>query len=138
MGGIGVRFLIAFLLICFTWNPTRFNFVAWAIAQWSNPDAGNLLPIIVFVGIVLVIGWIFYLHSMTRSLGVLGIILALALASSILWILWSFGVVNSQSRQLLSWVVIVLFAAVLTAGMSWSHLRRGWAGQADVDDVDER
>jgi hypothetical protein len=30
-----------------------------------------------------------------------------------------------------------LLAAILAAGMSWSHLRRSWAGQADVDDVDE-
>ncbi len=138
MGGIGGRFLIALLLICFTWNPTRYNFVAWAIAQWSKPEGTNLLPIIVFVGIVLVIGWIFYVRSAARSLGVFGIILALALCGSILWILWSYGLVNLQSRQLLSWVVIVLLAAVLAAGMSWSHLRRGWAGQADVDDVDER
>ena len=25
--------LIAFALVCFTWNPTRYNYIAWARAQ---------------------------------------------------------------------------------------------------------
>jgi hypothetical protein len=28
-----------------------------------------------------------------------------------------------------------LLAAILAVGMSWSHLRRKWSGQQDVDDV---
>jgi hypothetical protein len=37
----------------------------------------------------------------------------------------------------MAWVILVLLAAILGAGMSWSHLRRRWAGQADVDDIDD-
>jgi hypothetical protein len=36
----------------------------------------------------------------------------------------------------MTWVLMTLFAAILTAGMSWSHLRRRWSGQVDIDDVD--
>ena len=46
--GIAMRFLFAFALVCFTWNPTRYNFVAWALAQWQN-----LGPLVAFSGLVL-------------------------------------------------------------------------------------
>jgi hypothetical protein len=130
--GIGMRFLFAFSLICFTWNPTRYNYVDWALAQWRN-----IGPIVAFVGIALVIGWVFYLRSTARSLGVVGIILSVGLAATVLWALIKY-VVDTSHTVLIQWIVLVLLAAILGAGMSWSHLRRAWAGQADVDDVDER
>jgi hypothetical protein len=130
--GMGTRFLIAFVLVCVTWNPTRFNYYEWALAQWSN-----IMPIVVFVGIVLLIAWIFFLRTTARSLGALGIILALGLAAVVLWILFFYNIVALDSGTLLAWIILVLLAAILAVGMSWSHLRRAWAGQADVDDVDE-
>ena len=61
--GIGARFLFALALVLFTWNPTRYNYIDWALAQFSNQ-----MPIVVFVGLALAIGWIFYVRSMARSL----------------------------------------------------------------------
>jgi hypothetical protein len=130
--GIGARFWFAFALVCFTWNPTRYNFVEWAIAQWRE-----LGPLVAFSGLVLLIGWVVYLRATARSLGTVGIILGMALAGTVLWILFYFNLVNTGNTVLLGWIVLVLLAAILAAGMSWSHLRRSWAGQADVDDVDE-
>jgi O-antigen/teichoic acid export membrane protein len=130
--GIATRFLIAFALVCLTWNPTRYNYYDWAVAQWSA-----ITPIVVFVGIVLLIAWVVFLRATARSLGAFGIILGSALAGTVLWILFFYGLVDRASGDVLGWIVLALFAAVLAAGMSWSHLRRGWAGQADVDDVDE-
>jgi hypothetical protein len=132
LSGIGARFVFAFLLLCFTWNPTRYNYIAWAMAQVKT-----LTPLVAFVGVVLLIGWAFYLRSAARSLGFWGGILALGLAATVLWILLRY-VVSSDSTVLVEWIVLALLAAVLAAGMSWSHLRRSWAGQADVDDVDNR
>jgi hypothetical protein len=132
-GGIGARFLFALALVLFTWNPTRYNYIDWALAQFSNQ-----MPIVVFVGLALAIGWIFYVRSMARSLGTLGIILAVGLAATVLWVLFYYGIVATSSKTLISWLVLILLAGVLAIGMSWSHLRRSWAGQADVDDVDNR
>jgi hypothetical protein len=131
--GIGTRLLIAFALVSLTWNPTRFNYYEWALARWSQ-----FAPLVAFIGLVLLIAWIVFLRATARSLGVVGIILATALAGSVLWILFYYDFVDTASGDLLGWIVLALFAAILAAGMSWSHLRRGWAGQADVDDVDER
>jgi hypothetical protein len=131
--GVGWRFLIAFLLVCFTWNPTRYNYIAWAMAQWSN-----VMPLIVFVGLVLLTAWIFFGRATARSLGALGITVSFALAATVLWILFYYGLVSTASTTLLSWIVLVLLAFILAMGMSWSHLRRSWSGQVDVDDTDDR
>jgi hypothetical protein len=48
-----------------------------------------------------------------------------------------YGFINLTNTSALGWVLLALLAAILTAGMSWSHLRRRWSGQADIDDVDE-
>ena len=52
LSGIGLRFVFAFCLVCLTWNPTRFNYIEWARAQW---DA--LAPLVLFAGIGLSIRW---------------------------------------------------------------------------------
>jgi hypothetical protein len=131
--GVGWRFLIAFLLVCLTWNPTRYNYVEWARANWSE-----LMPLVVFTGLVLLTAWIFFGRATARSLGVLGIILSLALAGTVIWILFYYDLVTTANTTLLSWIVLALLAVILAMGMSWSHLRRSWSGQVDVDDTDDR
>jgi hypothetical protein len=131
--GIWWRFLIALLLVCLTWNPTRYNYVEWAIAQWSNQP-----PLVAFVGVVFLIAWIFFGRATARSLGVFGIVLSIGLAACVLWILLYYNFISMQSRTIIEWIVLVLLAAILAAGMSWSHLRRSWAGQTDVDERDLR
>jgi hypothetical protein len=133
MKGVGVRFVIAFLLVVITWNPTPYNYVEWAMAQWSA-----LMPLVVFVGLLILTAWIFFVRATARSLGVLGIVLCLALAATVIWILFYYGLVSTASTTLISWIVLALLAAILAVGMSWSHLRRSWSGQVDVDDTDDR
>jgi hypothetical protein len=133
LSGIALRFGFAFFLVCLTWNPTRFNYVAWAMVQWEN-----LAPLVAFTGLVLLMGWIFFLRTTARSLGVLGIVLCVGLAATVLWTLFYYNLVSSQSTTLISWIVLVLFSAILAAGMSWAHLRNRWSGQATVDEVDNR
>jgi len=127
-----MRFVFALLLVLFTWNPTRYNYIAWALAQFSNQ-----MPLVVFVGLVLLMGWIFYVGTATRSLGALGIVLTLGVAATVLWILFYYGIVSTHSTTLITWLGLVLLSAVLAVGMSWSLLRQGWSGQASVDDVDK-
>lgn len=131
--GVAFRFLFAFFLVCLTWNPTDFNYVSWAMAQWQN-----LAPLVVFTGLVLLMGWIFFLRTTARSLGVLGLVLCVALAATVLWMLFYYNLVSSESTTLISWIVLVLFSAILAAGMSWAHLRNRWSGQATVDEVDNQ
>jgi hypothetical protein len=131
--GVGFRFLFAFALVCLTWNPTRFNYVEWARAQWEA-----LAPLVAFVGIALLMAWIFFVRTAAHSLGALGLILSVGLAGTVLWTLFYFDLVNRDSTTLLQWIVLALFSAVLAAGMSWAHLRSRWSGQATVDEVDDQ
>jgi hypothetical protein len=131
--GILIRFAFAFALVCLTWNPTRYNYVEWALAQWQN-----LGPLVAFSGIVLLMGWIFFVRTTAASLGALGLVLCLGLGATVLWSLFYYDLVTSESTELLSWIVLLLFSAILAAGMSWAHLRARWSGQATVDEVDNQ
>jgi len=132
LGGIGMRFVIAFLLVCLTWNPTRYNYVQWALAQWQA-----MAPLVAFAGVIMLMGWIFFVRTAAHSLGPLGIVLSVGLAVIVVWILFYYGIVSRDSTTLISWIVLALLSAVLAAGMSWAHLRNRWSGQATVDEVDE-
>ena len=127
-----MRFVVAFLMVCLTWNPSPYSFTRWALNNWQE-----LAPLVLFVGLCLLIGWVVFLRATARSLGPIGIFLAVALAGSILWIIIRYNLIDPSNSTTLSWVVLTLFAAILSAGMSWSHLRRRWSGQADIDDVDQ-
>jgi hypothetical protein len=133
LGGIATRFLFAFGLVVLTWNPSPVDFIDWATKQWSN-----MPPVVLFVALALVAGWVVFIRATARSLGTMGVILTMALAGTILWMIIRYNLIDPTNSTVLAWVLLTLVAAVLTVGMSWSHLRRRWSGQADVDDVDEK
>ena len=70
--GIGLRFLFALVLVFATYNPEKYSYFHWGIQQMGENTALKL-----FVGIVLLIGWIIYLRATLRSLRPIGLILAL-------------------------------------------------------------
>ena len=130
--GVAIRFVAALALVAATWNPTGTSFYHWVRDSYADS-----LPLAVFLGLILLVVWVVFLRATTRSLGVVGITLAVALSGSLLWLLLDAGWIDPTNSTALSWIVLVLLAAVLAAGMSWSHLRRRMAGQADVDDIDQ-
>jgi hypothetical protein len=132
LNNLGPRFVIAFALVSLTWNPSALNYYRWAVAQWAA-----MAPLVLFVGLVLLVAWVVFLRATARSLGMFGILLGGALAGSILWIIIYYGWIDPANRTTLTWIVLAMLSAILAAGMSWSHLRRRWSGQADVDDVDD-
>jgi len=137
-GGIGTRFLFAFLLVVFTWNPTPFNYVEWMLAQFDPVERSDLWPVVAFCGIIMLMGWIFYLRTTARSLGVGGIVLCVGLAITVFWALFNYNIVSMGSMTLIQWLVLIVLSAILAVGMSWAHLRARWSGQATVDEVDTR
>jgi hypothetical protein len=131
LAGIATRFFFALALVVLTWNPSPVNFIRWAVNQWSN-----MTPVVLFVALALVAGWVVFIRATARSLGTLGVVLTMALAGTVLWMLNRY-LLDLTNSTVLAWVLLTLVAGILTVGMSWSHLRRRWSGQADVDDVDE-
>ncbi|WP_417627521.1 DUF6524 family protein [Pararhodobacter aggregans] len=127
-----MRWLIAFILLAATWNPTQWNFVNWVMANGTDN-----LPITVLVGLVLLAGYVVYLRATFRSIGPLGVGLVLALCAAVIWVLVYYGLLGTGNAALNQWLAVFIGSLVLGIGMSWSIFRRRISGQADVDDVDQ-
>ena len=128
MIGILLRFLAALVLVFATWNPSGWSFVDWFMRTQPNVTSG-----LVLTGVVLVIGWFLFLHATLESLGLLGLILALAFFGSLTWFVFDLGWLSTD-QEVVSYVVMVVIAAILAVGMAWSHIWRRLSGQVDVDE----
>ena len=129
--GFLIRWALAFMLLAATYNPTQWNFMRWGMANYTQ-----MLSITVLVGLVLLIGYIIYLRATLRSIGLFGMLLVLAVAGTVVWVVSDQGLVNLTDAAINTWLGIAILSLVLAIGLSWSIVRRTVSGQSDVDDVD--
>ena len=129
--GFLIRWAFAFFLLAATYNPTQWNFVRWSTANYQS-----MLSVTIFIGLILVIGYIIYLRATLRSIGLFGMLLVLAVAGILLWVLFDQGIIILTHPTMNTWLGIIVMSLVLAIGLSWSIVRRKILGQADVDDVD--
>jgi len=127
-----VRLTAATALVFGTFNPTDYSYYNWLVSELPKVS-----PEIVFVGVVLLIGWVIFLRATARSLGALGVLLAVAFFGTLLWLTVDWGWLPADNRTALTYIILGVISAILGMGMSWSHIRRRLTGQADVDQVDE-
>ncbi|WP_164659984.1 DUF6524 family protein [Tropicibacter sp. Alg240-R139] len=130
--GMFLRWLFAFALLTLTYNPTDWNYVRWTIENYQAH-----LSVAVLLGLILTIGYIIYIRATLRSIGGFGMVLVAAVVASLLWVLYDFGLLQLDNKNVQVWLGILALSIVLGIGLSWSHVRRQLAGQSDVDDVDE-
>ncbi|HHH89329.1 MAG TPA: hypothetical protein ENK45_02050 [Aliiroseovarius sp.] len=130
--GIFLRWLFAFLLVAATYNPTRWNFVRWAMDNYATET-----PITVFLGLILVICYVIFIRATLRSIGVFGILLVAALVGALIWVLLDMGWLSLENSALNMWLGIFAVSVVLGIGLGWSIVRRRLSGQLDVDDHDD-
>lgn len=133
--GFLLRLLFALLLVLSTYNPSGYSYVHWLQRMWSALPSPDVLGI--FCGVVLLIGWVIFTRATSRSLGIIGIGLASAFFATLTWLLVDWQWIPADNPDVLIYIALFMFAAVLAVGMSWSHVRRRLSGQADVDDVDQ-
>ena len=122
LAGFLARFAFAVLVVGATYNPKRYSYYAWAKAtgfDWRPPT--------VFVGVVLLIGWVICLRLTLRSMGGLGLLLANALLAAFFWLVSTWGWLPVDNVAAISWLGLFSVAAILAVGMSWSRWRRGRA-----------
>lgn len=130
--GFLTRWIVAFVLIAATYNPTPYNYVTWVMRNW--PD---FMSVTVLFGLLLFVGYVIYLRATLRSIGVFGMGLVLAIAAAMIWVLSDLGLLGLENRNSLLWIGIISLSLVLGIGLSWSLIRRRLSGQVDIDDVDE-
>jgi hypothetical protein len=120
LGGFLARFAFALVVAGATCNPTRYSHYAWLQRtdfEWRPPT--------VFVGVVLLIGWVICLRLALRSMGGLGLLLANAFLASLFWLLASWGWLPIENVAAISWLGLFCVEAILAVGMSSSVSRRG-------------
>jgi hypothetical protein len=128
------RLFFALILVFASYNPSGYSFYHWII---NTIESGNIQPLLVFSGIVLLIGWVVYIRATITSLGLIGLILSFAFFGSMLWMVIDWGWVPADSVQLITYIVLTLLSMVLAVGMSWSHIRRRMSGQVDVNETED-
>ena len=128
--GFLLCWLFAFVLLAETYNPTQWNYVRWTMTNYEDR-----LSIAVLAGLILLIGYIIYLRATLRSIGLFGMLLVLAVAGTLIWVLFDQGLINMSYPTVNTWIGIAVLSVVLAIGLSWSIVRRTLSGQSDMDDV---
>lgn len=129
---LGVRLVASLLLVFLTYNPAGFSYYHWVTEHPPFVDAAK-----VFVGLLILAGWVVLLRATLRSLGPLGIVLAAALFGTAVWLFADWGLVRTDSDRAVVYIAEVILSLILATGVSWSHVRRRLSGQVDTDDVEE-
>lgn len=135
------RLLFALVLVFATYNPDWPSYYRWAVEPLLDPrswslDIGVAGIAKLLVGVVLTIGWVIFLRATIRSLGAIGIALALAFFGTLVWLIVKAGGVDVVGPRPLTYIVLIMLSALLAVGMSWSHVRRRLTGQFDTDELE--
>lgn len=134
-GGYFLRLLLAIVVVFATYNPEGFSFFHWV--RDHALDAGNQMrAIMALVGILIVIGWVIFIRATYRSLGAFGTILAIGFFGALIWVALTLLPIPRDNIKLIVYLIQIGLAGVLSAGLSWSHVRRRLTGQLDVDETD--
>lgn len=129
--GILLRWLGAFVLLAATFNPTPWNFIRWAEANFATQ-----MPLTILLGLLLGVAYMVYIGATLRSIGGFGIILIAAIFGCLVWVLHDWGILALGNSSLNQWLAILALSLVLGIGLSWSILRQQLSGQASVDEID--
>jgi len=132
IGGFILRWLFAVLLVLTTFNPTHYS-----LFHWIWPLNTEQMPLKILASLVMLVIYIIFLRATFRSIGLLGIILALAVSSTLIWLFIDQGWMSINNYTVLTWVLLLVVGTILGIGISWSHIRRKLTGQFDTDDVEE-
>jgi hypothetical protein len=127
-----IRWAVALVLVLGTFNPTDYSYYRWVTASGDGNMALKALA-----GVALVILYVIFLRATWRSIGAIGLTLAVAFFGAVVWVMIDFGLLDADSPKVMTYVILVILATILAVGISWSHVRRRVSGQADIDDVDE-
>ena len=129
--GILLRWLGAFVLLAATFNPTPWNYVRWVERAWADQ-----MPLAIFLGLILAVGYMVYGVATLRSIGPFGVVLVAAIIGAGLWVLYDWGWLSLANPSVNLWIGIFVLSVVLGIGLSWSILRQKLSGQASVDEIE--
>ncbi len=124
-----LRWLFAFILLAATYNPTQLSYIRWASKNW-----GEQLPLIVFLGLVLLVAYVLFFTAVLRGIGSRGVILILAVIAALIWVLYDFGWLSLENPTANTWIALLALSIVFAIGMYWGIMWRRLSGQLEVDE----
>lgn len=126
-----VRFIFAIVVVFASYNPEGVSYYHWVVE--TLPEFSVLKA---FVGVIILIGWVILIRATLGSLGAFGILLAGAFFGLAMWLIIDVLGLSTDSFRVISYIVEIMLASVLSIGVSWSHVRRRISGQVDTDEVE--
>ena len=126
-----VRFIFAVVVVFSTYNPEGVSYY-----HWVTEDLAAFSALKAFIGVILIIGWVILIRATLGSLGAIGIILAAAFFGLAIWLVIDVIGLETDSFRVISYIIEIMLASVLSIGVSWSHVRRRVSGQVDTDEVE--
>ncbi len=130
--GFILRWLFAILLVLITYNPTHYS-----LFHWLWPFTNEQLPLKILTILVMLVIYLIFFRATFRSIGLLGIILALAVSGTLVWLFIDQGWMSVDNYTALTWILLIVIGTILGIGISWSHIRKKLTGQFDTDDVED-
>lgn len=128
------RFLAALALVLLTYNPSGFSAYHWVSSAISLGEFGPLH--LLLIGVLLA-GWAIFWIATWRSLDTLGVVLASIILGAIIWLLIDIGLLAANTVSSATWIGLIFLAAILTVGVTWSHVWRRITGQVTVEHADD-
>lgn len=126
-----VRFVFAVIVVFVSYNPEGYSYYHWVSEDLAAFDVYKA-----FSGVVLIIGWTILIRATLGSLGMIGLLLAGAFFGLLIWLIVDVLGLSTDSARAISYIVEIMFASVLSIGVSWSHVRKRISGQVDTDELD--
>lgn len=126
-----VRFVCALVVVFATYNPEGLSYYHWAFERLSEFSVLKA-----FIGVILLVGWIILIRATLGSLGTIGILLAIAFFGLAIWLIIDVLGLSADNARVISYIIQLMLAGVLSIGVSWSHVRRRISGQVDTDELD--
>lgn len=129
--GFLLRFVFAIILVFASYNPEGVSYY-----HWVSEALPEFTVIKAFVGVIILICWIILIRATLGSLGFIGILLAAAFFGLAIWLIVDVLGLSTDNVRVISYIIGIMLASVLSIGVSWSHVRRRISGQVDTDELD--
>ena len=126
-----LRFVFAIIMVFASYNPEGVSYY-----HWVSGSLADFSVLKAFIGVILLIGWIILIRATIGSLGAIGILLAAAFFGLAIWLVIDVLGLSTDSFRVISYIIEIMLASVLSIGVSWSHVRRRISGQLDTDEVE--
>lgn len=129
--GFLLRFVFSVIVVFSTYNPEGVSYYNWvydALPEFSILKA--------FIGVVILIAWVILIRATLGSLGASGILLAASFFGLAIWLIIDVLGLSTDNFRVISYIMEIMLASVLSIGVSWSHVRRRVTGQHDTDELD--